>query len=115
MGEAIVDMPVWFDEHTVARRWGVSVYTVQRERKRGRLKAKRLGGRWKYRSDWLREYEDEATPCQSDSRLENGFSTNGQTVRTGASVGSIQKLDKHDVHHSAQRIFKSPRSGLRST
>ena len=79
MGEAIVAMPVWFDERTVAKRWGVSVYTVQRERKRGRLKAKRLGGRWKYRSDWLREYEDEATPCQSNSGSENGFSTNGQT------------------------------------
>ena len=39
VGEGIVAMPVWFDEHTVARRWGVSVYTVQRERKRGRLES----------------------------------------------------------------------------
>jgi len=114
VGEAIVAMPVWFDEHTVAKRWGVSVYTVQRERKRGRLKAKRLGGRWKYRTDWLREYEDEATPCQSDSRSENGSSTSGPTARIGASAGSIQQLDRRDVHRSAQQIFKSPRSGSQS-
>ena len=114
MGEAIAAMPLWFDEHTVAKRWGVSVYTVQRERKRGRLKAKLLGGRWKYRSDWLREYEDEATPCRSNSESGDGFSTSGSTARTGASVGSIQQLDRHDVHRSAQQIFKSPKSGSRN-
>ena len=67
-------MPIWIEERAVAKRWGVSIYTVQRERKRGRLKAKRLGGRWKYRSDWLREYEDEATPCQSNSGCGKGLS-----------------------------------------
>ena len=114
MGE-IIPMPLWIDERAVADRWGVSIYTVQRERKRGKIKAKRIGGRWKYREDWLREYEDqEDTPCLSNSESENGSLTSDPTVPTGVSVGSIQQLDKRDVHRSAQQIFKSPRSGSQS-
>ena len=111
MGE-VIPLPTWIDEYAVVQRWGVSVYTVQRYRKCGKVKAKRIGGRWKYRKDWLREYEDqEDTPCLSASGSENGSSTSGPTARTGACAGSIQKLDRRDVHLSAQKIFKSPKSG----
>ena len=111
MGE-VISLPLWMDERAVADRWGVSIYTVQRERKRGKVKAKRIGGRWKYREDWLREYEDqEDAPCLSPSGSGNGFSEGGQTAQTGVSAGSIQTLDRRDVHLSAQKIFKSPKSG----
>lgn len=111
MGE-VIRMPIWIEERAVAQRWGVSVYTVQRYRKLGKIKAKCIGGRWKYREDWLREYEDqEDTPCLSTLGSGNGSSTSGPTARVGASAGSIQQLDRRDVHRSAQRIFKSPRSG----
>ena len=66
----LVPLPLWISERDVAERWGVSIFTVQRERKRGKLKAKRIGGRWKYRDDSLREYEDKDTPCQSNSKSE---------------------------------------------
>lgn len=115
MTEVVIPLPIWLDERTVALRWGVSFYTVQRIRKGGDLKAKRIGCRWKYREDWLREYEDKATPCQSSLELENGFSTGGQIARTGAPANSIQQLDRHAVHLSAQAIFKSPKSGLQRT
>jgi hypothetical protein len=105
-------LPRWIEKRAVAKRWGVSVYTVQRYRKQGKVKAKRIGGRWKYREDWLREYEDqEDAPCLRPSGSGNGFSASGETARTGASAGSINQLDKHDVHRSAQQIFKSPSYG----
>ena len=107
----MISLPMWIEEASVAERWRVSIYTVQRIRKSGKVKAKRIGGRWKYREDWLREYEDkEDSPCLSGSGSGNGSLTSALTVRTGASAGSIQQLDRHDVHRSAQRIFKSPRS-----
>jgi hypothetical protein len=111
----VIPIRAWIDERAVADRWGVSIYTVRRERKRGKVKAKRIGGRWQYREDWLREYEDqEDTLCLSTSGSENGSSTSGPTAPTGVSVGSIQQLDRRDVHRSAQQIFKSPRSGSQS-
>lgn len=116
MPEAHTPLPMWIDERAVADRWGVSTYTVQRERKRGKVKAKRLGGRWKYRDDWLREYEDqEDTPCRKSSGLQNGSSTGGLTARAGAPVGSTQEPDRHDVHRLAQAIFKRPRSDSQNT
>jgi Helix-turn-helix domain len=107
----VISLPVWMEEQDLANRWNVSIFTVQRMRKRGEIRAKRIGGRWKYREDWVREYEEEETECQNNFASGSGFSTSGPTVRTGVSVGSIQKLDRRDVHRSAQQIFKSPRSG----
>lgn len=113
--QVIIPLPLWIEERAVANRWGVSIYTVQRVRKGGKLKAKLLGGRWKYREEWLREYEDEATPCGGNSESESGFSISDLTAPTGVSVGSMQQLDRRDVHRSAQQIFKSPKSGSPST
>jgi Helix-turn-helix domain len=111
----VLSLPVWIEERVLAARWMVHVSTVQRMRKRGEVRAKRIGGRWKYREDWIQEYEDGETAWRSSSESGNGSSTGGPTARTGASAGSIPQLDRHDVHLSAQKIFKSPRSGLRST
>jgi Helix-turn-helix domain len=111
----LISLPGWIEEQALAARWKVSIYTVQRMRKRGEVRAKRIGGRWKYREDWIQEYEDGETPCLSSSGLGNGSSISGPTAQTGASAGSIQQLDRRDVHHSAQQIFKSQRSGLRNT
>jgi transposase len=51
----LLQFPIWLEERAVAERLKVSVYTIQRMRKRGDQKAKRIGNRWRYRSDWLRE------------------------------------------------------------
>ena len=107
----LLQFPIWLDEQAVAQRLKVSVYTIQRMRKRGELKAKRIGAQWRYRSDWLREYEDKAdTPCQKISGSEGSSLNAVATVRPGARAGSIQKADKRDVHRSAQEIFKRPKS-----
>jgi excisionase family DNA binding protein len=113
--DTVVPLPRWLTEQDVAVRLRVHKSTVQRLRKRGEFKAKLIGGRWKVREDWLRQYEDEETPCGSSSGSGNGFSASDQTVRTGASAGSIQGLDRRDVHRSAQAIFKRQKCGLLST
>jgi hypothetical protein len=70
----VIPPPVWMEEQVLAARWNVSIFTVQRMRKRRELRAKRIGGRWKYREDWVREYEDqEDTPCLRTSGSGNGF------------------------------------------
>jgi excisionase family DNA binding protein len=115
VSEKVVRLPKWLTEQDVAARLGVHKSTVQRLRKRGEFKAKLIGGRWKVREDWLYEYEDEDTPCRSSSGSANGFLESDQTARTGASAGSIQKLDRRDVHRSAQTIFKRQKCGSLST
>jgi hypothetical protein len=83
----------WLSESDVAQRFGVSVWTVQRMRKDRVIKAKKLGGRWKYREDWLREFEDqEDTPCRKSSGLEGGSLIGDPTAQTGARAGTIQAL-----------------------
>jgi excisionase family DNA binding protein len=68
--------PTWLPEKTVAQRLDVSKYTIQRMRKAGKLKAKKIGNRWKYREDWLREYEDqEDTQCPKSSGSVDGSLT----------------------------------------
>ena len=113
--DVVAPLPLWMTERAVAERLGVSIYTVQRMRKRGELKAKRIGRRWKYRDDWIREYEDEWTPCQSSSESESGSSTGDPTAPIGVPAGSIQQLDRQDVHRSAQATFKPPRFASRNT
>jgi hypothetical protein len=108
-------VPVWLEERDLASRWNVSHYTVQRMRKAGKLKAKKLGGRWKYREDWVWEYEDqEDTQCPKSSESENGSSTGDRTVQTGVCAGTTRKRGRRDVHRSAQAIFKRPKSGSHS-
>ena len=72
MTEGVISLPVWIEERALAARWNVSIYTIQRIRKRGEVKAKLIGGRWKYREDWVREYEDAGTPCRSNSGSGSG-------------------------------------------
>ena len=93
LGRDFVAYPTWIEERDLAARFNVSIYTVQRMRKRGELKAKKLGCRWAYREDWLREFEDqEDTPCRKSSGLEGGSLIGDQTAQTGARAGTIQAL-----------------------
>jgi excisionase family DNA binding protein len=114
-GEKLVTC-IWLDEQEVAVRFGVSISTVQRMRRQGTLKAKLIGRRWKVSLDWLLEFEaapDNQCP-KNNSESDHTSSESGQTARVGAPAGSILRLDKHDVHLSAQKIFKRPSFGSRN-
>jgi hypothetical protein len=109
-------LPAWFEERDLASRWNISHFTVQRMRKAGKLKAKKIGNRWKYREDWVREYEDqEDTQCPQSSGLESGSLIGDPIAPSGARANTIPKPDRQDVHRSAQVIFKAPRSDLPNT
>jgi integrase len=69
-----LQMPSWMSEPELAERWGESTYSVQRKRKLGLIKAKRFGRGWKYRTDWILEYENQAdNQCQASSGSEHFF------------------------------------------
>jgi len=85
-------------------------------RRQGTLKAKLIGRRWKVGLDWLLEFEaapDNQCP-KNNSDSDHTSLESGQTARVGAPAGSILRLDKHDVHLSAQKIFKRPSFGSRN-
>jgi hypothetical protein len=104
---------IWITEKDVAARWGTSKYTVQRERKRGKLKMKKIGGRWKTREEWLREYEDQPdTPCHKNNSESEDFSlASVRTATSGAPATSISTVGRHDAHRLAQATFKKPKFG----
>ena len=59
---------IFLNEDQVAARWGVSKSTVQRVRRAKRVRSKLIGGRWKFRLDWLTEFEDQVdSQCQRSS------------------------------------------------
>jgi hypothetical protein len=104
---------IWLKEKDVAARWGTSKYTVQRERKRGKLKMKKIGGQWKTREEWLHEYEDQPdTPChKNNSESENFSSASVRTATNGAPATSTPTVGRHDAHRLAQATFKKLKSG----
>lgn len=101
----IVNLPKLLSERQVAEALGVSVYTVQRLRKAGDIKAKRIGRQWKITETWLREYlaeEDNHCPAANDSRSGNTGCHEGRTARSGAEPGSTGTLDRRSALASAQ-------------
>jgi excisionase family DNA binding protein len=107
----------WFTEQQIAVRLGVSVGTIRRLRRSGRLKAKRISGRWKISLDWMLEFEGKPdNQClKTNSELGASSLANALTAKLGAPAGSSQRLDKQDVHLLAQKIFKKGRSASQNT
>ncbi|MDH3289347.1 MAG: helix-turn-helix domain-containing protein, partial [Betaproteobacteria bacterium] len=85
-------------EPEAAAALGVSRWTLERIRKRGEIRARKIGGRWKYRSEWIEDYI-EAGSCQGEKRsdsvksVETG-SRSGPPHRYGIERGSTTKHDK---------------------
>ncbi|MCH2394324.1 helix-turn-helix domain-containing protein [Oceanibaculum sp.] len=117
-----IDLPRLLTEREAAEALGVSVYTIQRLRKQGEIRFKRLGGRWKTRADWLKEYLDrEDNQCLESERktvaetvparsLVTG-SAGGTIHPTGAPPGSIRNPDRQSAAASARLIFGSRKAG----
>ncbi|WP_246423859.1 helix-turn-helix domain-containing protein [Roseospira goensis] len=105
----VARLPELMSEKRAASILDVSLSTIQRMRKAGKIKAKLIGGRWKYRLDWIKEYLDEADNiCESASasvKSANTISRNGQTQTVGAPHGSTLPLDRQSANRLAQATF----------
>lgn len=100
-------LPVLLEERVAARELGISVHTLRRIRQRGEIRAKKIGGRWKYRAEWIEAYIEDTDICpeKTDSRLDTSGSTVAQIPRCGAVAGSMSKQDRHDELLSARMIL----------
>jgi len=111
---SVAELPRLHDERAAARKLGVSVDTLRRERQRGRIGFVRIGQRKvKYTDRHLADYlELKECPVTSvtDSRSEViGFPSAG-TVGNGAGRGSMREPVRRDAHRSAQTILRKPSS-----
>lgn len=112
----VLALPKLLTESEAAEQLGVSVDTMQRERKRGRMPFRKIGGRIKYTPDDLLRYIERAGENQWDSgertdqdNLENIGSAGGKTAPCGAGAGSTPLPAKLDTQALAREIFKKPR------
>ena len=109
-----VRLPRLYTEREGASELRVSVDTLQRERKRGRIAFTRIGRRIRYTEEHLRQYiENRTEQCRvnrtSDlSSLGSSGSVDDPTQTNGAEPGSTPMHDKHAAHLLAQAIFKPP-------
>ena len=112
----IVNLPKLYTVDDVASYLDVSVDTVRREVKRGKLGYTRIGGRMRFTEDQITGYvgNQRSDPCESESKdghkLVGAGSPNAETAVFGAEHGLTPKQDRHVVHRSAQQIFSKPNS-----
>lgn len=91
----------------------VSVDTIRRERRRGKLGYLRIGRRIFITEDHLRDYlqRQSVIPCPSENAMSKSVATGSasETTRpTGAVLGSIPLPDRLDAHLLAQATFNKP-------
>lgn len=98
-----------FSEQEAANRLGFSKATLMRERIAGKIHPMRHGARViRYTQAIIDEYQSQ---CRNVSdKSENTGSAKGEAVSNGAGRGTTPTLDKQDVHHLAQSIFKTRKS-----
>ena len=115
--EPVLLLPRRLTELEAARELGVSLDTVRRERKRGRLGCVRLGRRIFITSDQLCAYvaqqSTEPAPCATLDRSVPEPSTasgsaNGQTRQSFARPGSTPAPDRLGAHRLARATFGKP-------
>ena len=97
-----------------AAKWlGVSVFTVQRERKRGNIGHTIIGSRARYSLLDLQAYVDSKSskPCpKTASKLESITSPGTKTLPFGKPLGMTPIPDKQSALALAQKTFKTPKS-----
>jgi excisionase family DNA binding protein len=108
----IEELPRWYTEEQVAEHYGVSVFTVRRWRRRGELKAKKLGAKWKIREDWLITFEEQTCASERES-LGGSGSPCGPGGRTGTLPGSTG--DKLGTRQRALKIGQKPKDSSPNT
>ena len=104
-------LPRRFTDHQAAAELDVSVDTVRRERRRGKLGYLRVGRKIFITEDQLRDYlaRQSVEPChESNDPVKSPAtgSAGAQTAMPGAGPGSTRLPDKHVTHRSAQSDFR---------
>ncbi len=112
-------LPRLFREHEAARFLRVSIDTVRRERRLGRIGYTPVRGRVFYTEEQLRAYlnsqevkltcENQSNPETVSLKSESTGSPNGQTAKAaGKEPGTTRKRDKHAAFLLAQRTLRKP-------
>src|SRR5690606_19294311 len=92
---------------------GVSIFTVQRERKRGSIGFTMIGNRARYSVPDLQSYVDSKStkPClKPASKSEPTTSPSTQIPLSGKLLGTKPIPDKQSALALAQKTFKTPKS-----
>lgn len=117
----VVAIPKLLTERDTAERIGISLSTLQRLRKTGRIECLRIGRRVKYTEHQILDYL-EACKCRekpAPHNSENTISPNALTHLTGAEPGSIQKRDRQNAKVLALKTLRkqqsSSKAGLSNT
>lgn len=105
--------PNLLSENDAAEWLGVSIFTVQRERKRGIIGYTMIGSRARYSIADLQAYVDSKSskPCHNnDFKSENTTSPNTKTLPYGKPLGTTPIPDKQSALALAQKTFTKPKS-----
>lgn len=111
----VLPFPQLLTEKEAADSLGVSIDTIQRMRKRGDIAFRKIGGRFKYTAEDLREYIDNQRvgPCQkTTSELQNSEISGYQSApgrHSTRSHGSTPLPDKRSASALAQATFGKPK------
>ena len=114
--EDTANVPRLLKPKVVAEVLGISVATVERECQRRRLGYVLVGRAKRITEDQLNDYirYRRIDPCRKNEIADQEKSVNtgsrgGRIARSGAEPGSIESLDRRDVHRLAQRILSTRR------
>lgn len=117
MGDVVsLKFPRLLFEEEVAELLGVSVDTVRRERKRGRLGFIKIGGRIRYAEDQVLAYleNQREDPCAKKGLARSADTGSASDPmadqRHGTEPGSMPRLDRRVAFLSAQAILSKPSS-----
>ncbi|MCR8493166.1 helix-turn-helix domain-containing protein [Ochrobactrum sp. WV_118_8] len=94
-------------EKQAAEFLGVSIFTIRRRRKEGKIGAYPIGGKFFYSIEHLETYLKSIELCpKSASKSENTSSPSTPTLPSTKPDGLTLKLDKHAAHLYALKTLK---------
>lgn len=113
LGSSLPGTPALHSEDGVAKYLGVSIFTLQRIRKRGEIDFIIVGGRVFYTSHQINKYLTSVSveACKSGIKLAVTGCPDVQVQTSSTPLGSTPTPDKHDALLLAQATFGKPKSG----
>ncbi|WP_231739246.1 helix-turn-helix domain-containing protein [Novosphingobium sp. FSW06-99] len=109
--KSLPEVKFLFTEHQVANFFGVSVFTVQRLRKNGKIGSCMIAGKAQYTSEHINGYIEKVGTSSCKTNALQSATTglpNGQAQEPGTQPGTKPKPDKHADVLLAQKIFGKP-------
>jgi helix-turn-helix protein len=109
---SVVSIPALLTEQQAAEKLGISIYTLQRIRKRREISFISIGRKAKYSEHHLAEYR-EAQTCHAErkpaqTRSADIGSPNAEIRRTGAEPGITTQGARHAAQALAKQILSAP-------